>query len=118
AFGEYYYSVGFTFNEGEFGAFSSDGFKRWQLSAVNEPSLTKELDALNSPYLLLDLRENIAAISDKKSILYKEMPIRTDVSESFSEDNGGMMTIDLSNSYDCLIYIDKTSYPTTIEWKR
>jgi len=118
-FGEAYYAIGFTFNEGEFGAFSSNGFKKWSLPSVTNNSLTKELAQYESPYLLFDIRSNLKNIANPvNSILYKEVPIRTDVSESFNEGASTMMNINLSNSYDCLIYIDKTNYPAPIEWER
>jgi erythromycin esterase len=117
-FGEAYYSIGFTFNEGEFGAFSSNGFKRWNLPSITTASVTKELDSYQSPYLLFDIRENLKKEIDMDSPLRQEMPIRTDVSESFSDETNPMMRINLPESYDCLIYIDKTNFPTTIDWKR
>ncbi|MCZ4409032.1 erythromycin esterase family protein [Cryomorphaceae bacterium 1068] len=116
-FGDEYYSIGFTFNQGEFGAYSSNGFKKWELPSVQVPSLTKELAEFNSPYLLFDIRRLLHAEPDLP-LFEKSVPIRTDVSESFNDDNNPMMEIDLSNSYDCLIYIDHTNYPTTIEWKQ
>lgn len=117
--GEKYYAIGFTFNEGEFGSFSPDGFKKWQFSPVKSNSLTKEFGAYKRPYLLFDLRANLKqTIIPPSSPLRKNVPIRTDISEYFSKENNRLMNINLSHSYDCLIYIDKTNYPTTIEWTR
>jgi len=115
-FGESYYSIGFTFNEGEFGAFSSNGFKKWKLPTMSISSLTQEFDSYQSPYLLFDIRSNLKEGISENSPLKMEVPIRTDVSENFSEVSNPMMNINLSKTYDCLIYIDKTNYPTSIEW--
>ncbi|MCH2231586.1 MAG: erythromycin esterase family protein [Crocinitomicaceae bacterium] len=117
--GEQYYSIGFTFNEGEFGAFSSNGFKKWTLPPVTSESLTKDFSTYKSPFLLFDIESNLTLEDiSNYSPLKNDVPIRTDVSESFSEENTGLMDINLSITYDCLIYIDKTNYPTTIEWKQ
>lgn len=117
--GEQYYTIGFTFNEGEFGAFSSNGFKKWTLPPVTSESFTKDFSTYKSPFLLFDIKSNLT-LEDipNHSPLKKEMPIRTDISESFSEKNTGLMDINLSVTYDCLIYIDKTNYPSSIEWKQ
>ncbi|QIE58232.1 erythromycin esterase family protein [Rasiella rasia] len=117
-FEDAYYAIGFTFNEGEFGAFSSDGFKKWNLPPVTQNSLTKEFNEYNSPYLLFDLRSNLKDIHDTNHPFFSDIPIRTDVSESFNEQINPIMNINLSNSYDCMIYINKTHFPTTIKWKR
>ena len=117
-FGEAYYSIGFTFNEGEFGSFSSNGFKKWELPAVTESSLTQEFDAYQSTYLLFDIRSNLKGEISENSPLKMKVPIRTDISEFFKEEANPMMNINLSKSYDCLIYIDKTNYPTTIDKMR
>ena len=116
--GAQYYAIGFTFNEGEFGAFSSNGFQKWQLPPVTEPSLTMELDAYESPFLLFDIQAYLKETNTRVNPLNREMPIRTDISESYSKDNDQMMTINLAKSYDCLLYIDRTHYPTTIKWER
>lgn len=117
--GEQYYAIGFTFNEGQFGAFSSNGFKKWTLPPVTSESFTKDFSTYKSPFLLFDIKSNLT-LEDISNLspLKKDVPIRTDVSESFSEENTGLMDINLSITYDCLIYIDNTNYPTTIEWKR
>ena len=116
--GTQYYAIGFTFNEGAFGAFSSNGFQKWQLPPVTEPSLTKDLDAYESPFVLLDIQTNLKETENGENIWRQEIPIRTDISESFSAENDQMMTINLANSYDCLLYIDQSNYPTTIKWER
>ncbi len=118
-FGNQYYSIGFTFNEGEFGAFSSNGFRRWELPPLTSESYTLDFRAYESPFLLFDIQSNLMNEDvSEENPLKNNVPIRTDVSESFSEDHRGLMEINLSATYDCLIFIDKSSYPTTIEWER
>lgn len=119
-FGEAYYSIGFTFNEGDFGAFGPDGFTKFTLPNVTIPSLTKDFDNHGSSFLLFDIRSNLSSKKRKfKKLFGSELPIRRDISESYNQDTNAnpMMDIDLSNSYDCLIYIDHTNYPTTIDWE-
>ncbi|WP_435577858.1 erythromycin esterase family protein [Gilvibacter sp.] len=114
-----YYSIGFTFNSGSFGAFGSQGFQEWELPEVTDVSVTKELGALDSPYTLVDLRTSLDRMdAQTREALGVPVPIRSDVSESYTPGGDGLMELNLSNSYDALIYIDKTSYPTTIPWKR
>jgi len=118
-FGDAYYSIGFTFNSGTFGAFSNNGFGRWELPPVETPSLTQALSQYNSPFLLFDLRSNLKVVQDRpKSPLSQAMPTRTDLSEFYREGQPLMMSINLSNSYDCLIYMEEIHCPTTIEWQR
>ncbi|MDT0539566.1 erythromycin esterase family protein [Croceitalea sp. P059] len=118
-FDDQYYAIGFTFNEGDFGAFSSNGFKKWTLPKMKTNSLTKDFDSFQSSYLFFDIRSYTGnSAYQQSSILNQELPIRTDISESFSDKNNVSMNINLSNSYDMLIYIEKTNYPTTIEWDR
>lgn len=117
-FGEQYMAVGFTFNQGEFGAFSDNGFKRWRMEEVTEPSLTKSFSQLESPLVMLNVREHLAADINHQSPLRKFQSIRTDISENRSENAPDMMQIDLSRSYDWLIYFEQSSYPTPIDWIR
>ncbi|MFK7787810.1 MAG: erythromycin esterase family protein [Crocinitomicaceae bacterium] len=118
-FGDQYYSIGFTFNEGDFGAFGLDGFSKFTLPPVTESSITKDFDGFNSNYLFFDIRRNLNRKKARnKPPFIANVPIRMDISESYNRPEGDnpMMEIDLSHSYDCLIYIDRTNYPTTIEW--
>ncbi|MEM1321183.1 MAG: erythromycin esterase family protein [Bacteroidota bacterium] len=115
--GDQYYSIGFTFNQGEFGAFSNNGFKRWTMAPVDRPSLTKDFQSFSSPFLMLDIREHLKADQTLNSYLRTEQVIKRDISESYNEDWEKYMTINLSQTYDMLIYIDKMSFPTTIEWR-
>ena len=118
-FGEQYYSIGFTFNEGDFGAFGPEGFQKFTLPSASENSITNDFDRYDSNYLLFDIRSNLLRKKSRwKKPFIAKVPTRSDVSESYNPNSSTnpMMDIDLSNSYDCLIYIDKTSYPTTIDW--
>ncbi len=117
-FAEAYYAIGFTFNEGEFGAFGNNGFGKWQISpATDSTSLTYALDQLHQPFVLFDIRQAVANHSAEKWI-NNSIPIRTDISESFDESQPKMMEINLKQTYDALIYIDQMHYPTTISWQR
>ena len=116
-FGDAYYAIGFTFNEGEFGAFSNNGFKRWQLPKLKTPSLTTAFNGYNSPFLYFDVRGNLKLKQAKdKAPFDQAVTIRRDISESYQKGAAESMTLDLTNAYDCLIYIDRTHYPTTIDW--
>lgn len=118
-FGEAYYAIGFTFNQGEFGAFSSDGFKRWKLKPVKSASWTKELNAQQTPFLLFDIRQNLEKLGKRTSgPLFEMHPIRRDIAESHREENALLMDIHLARSYDCLIYFEESNFPTTIPWAR
>ena len=118
-FGENYYAIGFTFNKGEFGAFSPNGFKRWELRGLRTPSWTKDFSKFKSPYLLFDVRSNLKVKNPPASSpLFTDIPIRRDIAESYREDNDATMDINLAQSYDCLIYFEESNYPTTITWAR
>lgn len=117
-FEDEYHSIGFTFNKGEFGAFSNNGFKRWNMPAVDTTSLTQEFQAFSSPYLVFDIKNNLKADKDLNSPLRSDQLIRTDVSESFNDEWPKYMNINLSRTYDALIYIDETSFPTAIDWSK
>lgn len=114
-FGDQYYAIGFSFNSGEFGAFSNDGFKKWEMETANQVSYSKFFHSFESPYLFFDIRQNLREDQDLNSYLRHHQPIRTDVSESYNG-TSKYMDIRLSTTYDALIYIEKTSYPTTIDW--
>ena len=118
-FGQNYYAIGFTFNQGEFGAFSSSGFKKWQVKPLRSASWTKDFSSYRSPYLLFDVRSNLGSKKLKRSSpLFQEIPIRRDIAESYREDNAPSMDINLAQSYDCLIYFEKSNYPTSLPWIR
>lgn len=115
-FGEEYFALGFTFNQGEFGAFSNDGFKRWSVEPSDTTSLTLEFSKLASPFVLMNVREALTADPSPAHPLRQAQLIRTDISEFLRDGWGKWMTITVSDLYDAMIYIDETSYPTTIDW--
>ncbi|MEM9921839.1 MAG: erythromycin esterase family protein [Bacteroidota bacterium] len=117
-FGEDYYAIGFTFNEGEFGSFSQEGFRKWSMPRADTLSLTKAFDELESDFLLLDIRNNLSTEQSPDNPLRQSQLIRTDIAEYHAEGRSEYMRINLSKTYDALIYIDKTQYPTTIQWIR
>lgn len=113
---EEYFALGFTFNQGEFGAYSSDGFKRWAVAPADTVSLTLEFAQVESPFVLLKTREALNADPSPTHPLRQPQLIRTDISEFLREEWNQWMTITVSDLYDAMIYIDETSYPTTIDW--
>lgn len=115
-FGEEYFALGFTFNQGEFGAFSNDGFKRWSIEPSDTTSLTLEFAQVESPFVLLKTREALNADPSPAHPLRQAQLIRTDISEFLRDGWSQWMTITVSDLYDAMIYIDETSYPTTIDW--
>lgn len=115
-YGEEYFALGFTFNQGEFGAFSNDGFKRWSVEPSDTTSLTLEFSKLASPFVLMNVREALTADPSPAHPLRQAQLIRTDISEFLRDGWGKWMTITVSDLYDAMIYIDETSYPTTIDW--
>ncbi|MEO1435373.1 MAG: erythromycin esterase family protein [Bacteroidota bacterium] len=114
-FDDAYYSIGFTFDRGEFGAFSSQGWGRWTLSELDTPSLTTAFRALNHPYLLFDIRSFAQQDQSPQSFLRQPQLIRRDLSESYEADFPTTMEIVLSETYDSLLYIDQITYPTTVD---
>lgn len=116
-FGEQYYSIGFTFNQGEFGAFSNEGFRKFKMESIQVESITKQFDYHGAPFLFFDIRENLKQDKNLESELRKNQVIRTDVGEYYDGETK-TMEINLARCYDLLIYIDKTNYPQTIEWIR
>ena len=117
-FADEYVAIGFTFNSGSFGAFSNNGFKKWNLEAIKVPSLTLSLSQLKAPFAFFDARKALLNSKDTDYYLRKAVPIRTDISESFSDTREKMMSLNISETYDALIYIEDTSYPTTIPFKQ
>ncbi len=117
-FGKEYFSIGFTFNEGEFGSFGSNGFQKWNIEADSQPSFTKQLTGFGSPYLIVDIRGLLDHEKSTEIPLRKPCRIRRDISESYNASWPNLMTINLSQSYDALIFFDKSSYPTTIPWQQ
>lgn len=114
-FGNAYLSIGFTFNQGSFGSFSPNGFKKWTMSEVDTISLTQDFRAFQSPYLIFDIQENLAQDKTWNHPLRRDLVIRTDISEYYQEDWSQLMNINLSKTYDLLIYIDKTHFPTSVD---
>jgi len=116
--GESYFAIGFTFNEGSFGAFGESGFQEWKMKRETNISFTTGLAAFESPYLVFDIRKNLTKDNDLQSLLRSSIPIRRDISESYNPKQENLMNINLSITYDALIYIDKTNLPTRINWLR
>jgi erythromycin esterase len=117
-FGADYYSIGFNWNSGEFGAYSSEGFKRWRFEPVSTPSLSKDFGALGANYVLLDVRNFLAKDKDPAHFLRRPVSVRRDMSESYNEGRPKMMEINLSQTFDAYIYIHEAQFPTTISWIR
>ncbi len=115
-YGKEYFALGFTFNQGEFGAFSNDGFKRWSVGAADTASLTREFARIESPFVLLNVREALKTGPSAAHSLRHPQLIRTDISEFLRDEWNQWMTITVSDLYDAMIYIDETNYPTTINW--
>lgn len=115
-YGEEYFALGFTFNAGEFGAFSEDGFPIWSVEKADTASLTLEFSKQESPFVLLKVRDALQANDSPAHPLRRPQLIRTDISEFLRDGWSHWMTITVSDLYDAMIYIDKTSYPTTIDW--
>lgn len=114
-FGVAYFALGFTFNQGQFGAHSDDGFKKWTMSAALQPSWTKSLSTLQSPYVLWDLRSQLNQGPEARRVLDQMARIRTDISEFYNPEGGEFMRINLAETYDALLYIEETHYPQTLE---
>ncbi|MEM7657827.1 MAG: erythromycin esterase family protein [Bacteroidota bacterium] len=117
-FGEAYYSLGFSFNAGEFGAFSEEGFQKFTLPELDTTSLSREFATIQQPFVLLDVRNSLAKDDRLSSPLRQAHLIRRDVSEYYVPANQPMMEINLARSYDALLYIHRTTYPTTLDWIR
>ncbi|GAB5555775.1 MAG: erythromycin esterase family protein [Saprospiraceae bacterium] len=115
-FGEAYYAIGFNWNKGAFGAFSNEGFKRWEFEEVSEPSLSRDFAALNANYVLLDVRRFLAKEPAPDHFFRQAIPARSDMSESYNESRSRMMEINLSKTFDAYIYIHDAKYPSVISW--
>jgi len=115
-FGENYYAIGFTFNEGSFGSFGQNGFQKWKQQREKNISFTTAFASFESPYLIFDIRKNLVADKDLNSLLRGSIPIRRDISETYNPDQDSLMSINLSKTYDAMIYMDKTNFPTSIDW--
>lgn len=113
-----YYAIGFTFNQGTFGAFSDTGFRKWKIPSVDRKSITKDFQKYSKSFLLFDIRSNLENDNKLNSYLRTKQLIRTDVSESFREGQDKYMEINLSKTYDALIYIYQISCPRAIDWKQ
>lgn len=117
-FGEAYYALGFTWNQGAFGAFSNEGFKRRDFEAVAAPSLSRDFAALDANYALLDVRRFLAKEPAPDHFLRTAIPARSDMSEFYNERQSRMMEINLSKTFDAYIYIHNAQYPSAIPWSR
>ncbi len=117
-FGDVYFAIGFTMGHGEFGAFASDGFRRWKIEATQEASVTLELSRLGAPYVFANIRQGLEQDPRIDSPLRQDRFIQRDSGESFSSEWPQLVRINLSQAYDALIYIDESSFPSPIEWKR
>lgn len=115
-FGEAYYSIGFTFNHGEFGSFSDHGFKKWRVSPIQQTSITTFLHSDGNQFAFYDIRSHLNAEKDMQHYIYQDQYIRRDISEYRKDDAEELMKINLSKSYDALFYVEKTNFPTSIEW--
>lgn len=115
-YGAEYFALGFTFNQGEFGAFSNDGFQKWSVEKADTASLTLDFSQRESPFVLLKTREALQADDSPAHPLRHPQLIRTDISEFLRNGWSQWMTITVSDLYDAMIYVDQTSYPTTINW--
>lgn len=115
-YGNSYYSIGFTFNEGDFGAFSDSGFKKWTVPAINEESINRFFQSSKSLFAYYDIRNHLENDKNLNHYIYQKQLIRRDISEFQRENAESLMSINLSESYDALIYIEKTNFPTSIDW--
>lgn len=113
-FGDQYYAIGFTFDQGEFGAYGEGGFQTWKISSATEDSWTRELTAMGHPYLIWDLRQSRGA--DAADRLSEARSIRADFSESHGAGRSEMMSTRIADTFDALIYFETSSLPTTIPW--
>ncbi len=114
-FGLAYFTMGFTFNQGEFGAHSQNGFKTWTMPAALQPSWTKSLSKLMSPYIVWDIRSQVSRGGEAFKVLDQMARIRTDVAEFYNPEGGEFMRINLAKTYDALLFIEKSHYPTTLK---
>ncbi|WP_432411208.1 erythromycin esterase family protein [Rasiella sp. SM2506] len=117
-YGDGYVAIGFTFNQGDFGAFANNSFQKITMAAVTENSITRTFSNTQAPFLFFNAREALKANNATTYFLLNPLKIRTDISESYSEAQQKMMSLTISETYDALIYIDKTSYPTTIPYSQ
>ncbi|MEM6725326.1 MAG: erythromycin esterase family protein [Bacteroidota bacterium] len=113
-FGDEYYAIGFTFNKADFGAFSSEGWGRWQIPTIDTASLTMDFHKLGSPFAILDIRSQLKTDFNTQNYLRQAQLIRRDLSESYDPSFPKTVQITLSETYDFLIYMDQTNYPTTL----
>ncbi len=124
-YGDAYYSVGFTFNFGEFGAFGNNGFEHFRIQESEHAFWTDEFAKRGSPFIFLAVNQpfptNSTVLDGSWDLIKaKENPhtIRTDVSESYNPEWGATMEIVLSETYDALIYFEESHTPTPISWRR
>ncbi len=115
-FQDEYRSIGFTYAQGEYGAFSSDGFKIWEASTLSGASITQEFRERSFPFALYDIKSHVEATKTMHAPIFNEQLIQRDISEFQSDETSSPMYINLSKSYDYLIYIEDIHPPIGIEW--
>lgn len=116
-FDESYVSIGFTFNSGEFGAFSTEGFQRFNFGKADEQSLTHQMSLRRKDFILFDIRgaKRDGALPKPYSSTSR---IRTNIAENHHPDFARYMDINLAKTYDMLLYIEEISCPRALPWLR
>ena len=110
-YGNRYYALGFTFNEGGFRASAADGTIQSFTVKPYAQSLTGTFTTLNKPLFFMDLA-SLSQNAAIKGVLNREYPFyNAAASYDNNEANAGAI-YNLFQSYDGVIYVDKTT-PTT-----
>ncbi|MEM1217859.1 MAG: erythromycin esterase family protein [Bacteroidota bacterium] len=119
-YGEAYFAIGFTFGSGQFGSFSeNDGFKIWTYEEAPEGSLQGKLGALSLGDVYMDIRRLLKEDRNLDSYLRSSILYRGDLGEFLANaDFQYTNPINLSSTYDGLIYLHRTQAPTGLEWIR
>jgi len=110
-YGNRYYAVGFTFNEGGFRAIADNGSIQSFTVRPFPGSLTGAFSALQKPLFFMD----IASLSQNaaiRSVLNESYPFYNAAASYDNNERNAGGIYNLAQSYDGVIYVDKTT-PTT-----
>ncbi|MEZ5347320.1 MAG: erythromycin esterase family protein [Pyrinomonadaceae bacterium] len=116
AFGDEYFAIGFMFGEGEFGSHNDEwNFTKFSYAAPEKSTLNYKLSE-RKENLFFNIRENLQ--NEDAKFLRTPVEARADISEQLrKQDMNSTVPIILGETYDAIVFLEKTTFPTTFTAK-